>query len=771
MKHIKIIFSKELRSYFDSPVAYIYIIIFLLLNGSYFVSNLFLENVASLRLLFEATPWLLLFFGPAITMRMIAEERKGGTYETLNTKPIAIGEIVVGKFLASWFLIVGAFTPTLLYLISVSLLGPIDMGPVLGGYFGLILLGGAFIAIGMLGSAMSENQIVSFILSFIIILVLFMIDKVLIYLPLGIVSAVEYIGVQNHFTSVARGVLDSRDVVYYITLMIFALLLATSFAHKESVRSVLRFKNWDWKRELPKVGLVLIILVFVNLLNFKLFYRVDLTKDKLYTLTPTTKDELNQLEDNFLVKAYFTPNLPPPFHNHKRIVQEQLDEFRAYAPQQFHYQFINVGDDPDAEKEAVSEGMEPVSAKIIKNDEYQTKKGYAGLVFSYGDKTERLPVVQQLDHLEYYITSNMKKLLTPQAIKVGFLSGQGEATLDKMVGFRKELSKHFDTKVVNLAGGNKSVPADITILLVVAPKTRFSDKDKYQLNNYVMRGGKIAFFLNTVTVDSTTHRATIADLNITDMVENWGCALNNDLVMDATCVTITTKVDTLATSLPTDIQYPFYPVMSSYPQGNVSFRSLPAVAFTFVSSVDPKIANIKGVTGEVLLTSSNRSTKIEGEQMDTDPAQTFPDEMFTYQNIPVAAAIDGQFKSMYNIKRAVELKILKAEEADYEDPIPARSVNTRIVVVGDGDFVLDDMQHNNQNIAFASGAVDWLVDDAGLASMKMRDPSPKQFTDVSEGTKTFVKYFNFTAPPAVVVLIGLLRLMMNAARRKRHKSY
>ncbi|TAK59587.1 MAG: ABC transporter, partial [Bacteroidetes bacterium] len=100
MKHISIIFSKELRSYFDSPVAYIYIIIFLLLNGSYFVSNLFLENVASLRLLFEATPWLLLFFGPAITMRLIAEERKSGTYETLNTKPIKIGEIIVGKFFA-----------------------------------------------------------------------------------------------------------------------------------------------------------------------------------------------------------------------------------------------------------------------------------------------------------------------------------------------------------------------------------------------------------------------------------------------------------------------------------------------------------------------------------------------------------------------------------------------------------------------------------------------------------------------------------------------
>ncbi|MBI5214175.1 MAG: Gldg family protein [Ignavibacteriae bacterium] len=771
MKHINIIFKKELRSYFDSPVAYIYIIIFLLLNGSYFVSNLFLENVASLRLLFESTPWLLLFFASAITMRLIAEERKSGTYETLNTKPIKVGEIVMGKFLAAWFLILVALLPTLLYLFTVWLLGNIDIGPVFGGYFGLMLLGGAFIAIGMLGSAMSENQIVSFIISFVIILILFTIDKILIYLPLNVVSAVEYLGVVNHYASVARGVLDSRDIVYYLTVMIFSLLLATSFAHKESIRNVWRLKSFDWKREVPKLGLVLVILVFFNLLSFRIFYRVDLTREKLYTLTPTTKSLLNYLDDNFLVKAYFTPNLPPPYHNHKRIVQEQLDEFRAHSPQAFHYQFIPVADDPDAEREAISEGMEPVQTKVIKDDQYQTQKGYAGLVFSYGDKSERLPVVEQLDHLEYYITRNMKKLLVPQAHKIGILTGHGETSPEKMNAFRKELSKQYQIRTVNLSGGNKAVPEDISILLIVSPKNRFSEKDKYQLNNYVMRGGKLAMFINTVVVDSLTHRSSVIDLNLGDMIENWGCALGTDLLLDATCVTITAKVDTLATALPTDVAYPFYPLTGKFNQSNIAFKNLQPVAFTFVSTVDPKIASIRGVSGDALLTTSNRTTRMEGEQIDTDPAQIFPEDMFTLEDIPVAAALEGQFKSMYTLNRAVELKIIKEDEADYEDPIPARSQNTRIVIIGDGDFVLDAAQYGQQNIEFASTAVDWLVDDIELASMKMRDPSPKQFTDVSEGTKTFVKYFNFTAPPALIILIGFLRLMMNAARRKRHKSY
>ncbi len=340
MKHVNIILRKDLRAYFESPIAYIFIIIFLLLTGIYFVSNLFLQNVLSLRTLFEVTPFLLLFFAPAITMRLISEEKKTGTYEVLSTKPIKAGEIVVGKFLAALFLVILAMLPTLFYLLTIAIIGTVDMGPVIGGYIGLLLLGSAFIAIGVLGSTLSENQIVSFIFGFVIILMLFGIGKVLIYLPMKIVPAVEYLSVDHHISAFTRGVLDSRDIVYFLSLIVVSLLLASILVEVETVGTVLKLRSFGWKQQLPRLGLVIVILVFVNLLSFKIFTRVDLTSNKAYTLTQMTKNLLSSLDDDFLVKAYFSPDLPPPYQNHRQFVQEELDEFRAFSPGRFHYQFL-----------------------------------------------------------------------------------------------------------------------------------------------------------------------------------------------------------------------------------------------------------------------------------------------------------------------------------------------------------------------------------------------------------------------------------------------
>jgi len=155
MNNIKAIFNKELRSFFDSPVAYIVIVVFLGLLGWFFTSSLFLANVASLRTVFEMTPFFLLFFGPAMTMRLISEEKKGGTLELLVTKPIMEHEIVVGKFLATWMLFFVTLLPTLVYFLTISFLGKVDMGPIIGGYVGLMLVGGVFLALGVLGSSLT----------------------------------------------------------------------------------------------------------------------------------------------------------------------------------------------------------------------------------------------------------------------------------------------------------------------------------------------------------------------------------------------------------------------------------------------------------------------------------------------------------------------------------------------------------------------------------------------------------------------------------------
>jgi ABC-2 type transport system permease protein len=226
------IFLKELRSYFNSPVAYIVIVVFLGILGWFFTSNLFIANISSLRAVFETTPFLLLFFAPAITMRLISEEKKSGTLELLLTKPVKEYEIILGKFFAAWVLYSAALIPTLAYYLTVSVIGTLDFGPVVGGYLGLIFIGAVFISIGVFGSSITENQVVGFIVSFLIVFVLFMLDKVLFYVPASFASVLEYLSIDYHFSNIARGIIDSRDLLYYLSTSGFTLLLGSVVLQK-----------------------------------------------------------------------------------------------------------------------------------------------------------------------------------------------------------------------------------------------------------------------------------------------------------------------------------------------------------------------------------------------------------------------------------------------------------------------------------------------------------------------------------------------------------
>lgn len=221
------IFRREFRSYFNSPVAYVVIIVFLSIIGWFFTSNMFLFNVASMRVFFELVPLVFLFFVPAITMRLIAEEKKTGTLELLTTKPVLDAEIVLGKFLAAWALLAMTLLPTLLYALTMGLLGSLDPGPVISGYIGLLLMGAVYIAIGIFASSLTENQIVAFIVSFLLILALFLMDKVLMYVPEALASTMEFLSIDYHFSNIARGVIDSRDILYFASLLGFSLYLAT----------------------------------------------------------------------------------------------------------------------------------------------------------------------------------------------------------------------------------------------------------------------------------------------------------------------------------------------------------------------------------------------------------------------------------------------------------------------------------------------------------------------------------------------------------------
>ena len=223
--------KREFRTFFASPIAYVVLGGFLLLAGWLYFSTLFLAGQASLRGFFGVVPVLFVVLVPSITMRAVAEERKSGTLELLLTLPMEDWQIVLGKFLAALGMVCVGLAWTLPYPLTVAALTApgvaFDWGPVFAGYFGLVLLAGSFIGLGLWGSSLSRNQIVAFIISLVLCFAFAFVDKFAALLPESLGQALELLSVNYHFDNIARGVLDTRDLVFYLSLTTLGLVLTT----------------------------------------------------------------------------------------------------------------------------------------------------------------------------------------------------------------------------------------------------------------------------------------------------------------------------------------------------------------------------------------------------------------------------------------------------------------------------------------------------------------------------------------------------------------
>ncbi len=215
--------AKEFKDYFISPIAYIVISLFLVITGWFFFSTFFIFDRADMRGFFSLLPLIFSFVIPAVTMRLFSEEMNVGSYETLLTMPVTFADIAVGKFLAALGFTAAMLLPTLFYPFFISLVGEIDLGPVAGGYIGALLLGGAYCSLGIFASSLTRNQIVAFILGASMCFTLTIIDKMLFFFPGSVAGLVGYLGADFHFQSIAKGVIDSRDLLYFLSVMVLGL--------------------------------------------------------------------------------------------------------------------------------------------------------------------------------------------------------------------------------------------------------------------------------------------------------------------------------------------------------------------------------------------------------------------------------------------------------------------------------------------------------------------------------------------------------------------
>jgi len=226
VRNISTIARRQFASYFNGPIAYIVICAVLLVFGFFFWQTFFLYGRASVRDMFNLMPMMLLIAAPALTMGLLAEEKRNGTIEVLLTMPVKDSEVVIGKFVGVLGLYAVLLALTIPYPMSVASLGPLDWGQVMSGYFGLFLQGGAMLAIGLLASSWTESQLVALFVSIFTCFVFWILDNVVVFVPVSLTSIVEWLSFDYHLKSMARGVIDTRDLLFFLSITGFCLLFA-----------------------------------------------------------------------------------------------------------------------------------------------------------------------------------------------------------------------------------------------------------------------------------------------------------------------------------------------------------------------------------------------------------------------------------------------------------------------------------------------------------------------------------------------------------------
>ncbi len=402
-----VICSRELSALFTSPIPYIVCVVFLLAAGIRFFSTFFIIKRAELRGFFEYLPLFFCLFIPALTMRVFSEEKRSGSMETLLTLPVTPLSVVAGKYLASLVSCLMLLVPTLFYVLTCCLLGEVDAGPIVGGYIGAVLLSAAYCAIGMFSSSVTKNQIISFFISFAICAFLSFCGMFAVLMPSSLVRGIKFLCSTSHFESISRGIIDSRDIIYFLSITaLFFVLTVASITNS--------------KKKMPVLDIVLFaaILLMLNLVGGKAFVRGDLTQTKSYSLSPASRDVCATLEQPLQIKVFFSENLPPDQNSVRQYVQDMLTEYKNASGKNLTVEYFDTDKDENASM-AGGYGLQQVQIREIKDNEVGFKNVFMGLVFSYADQIECLDPVTQAGGLEYKITTSISRLIRNTNILAG----------------------------------------------------------------------------------------------------------------------------------------------------------------------------------------------------------------------------------------------------------------------------------------------------------------------------------------------------------------
>lgn len=570
------------------------------------------------------------------------------------------------------------------------------------------------------------------------------------------------------------------------------------------VRKMAMNKRNIRKNEVISLAIIVAAIIAANLLGSVLYMRIDLTTEKRYTLSDTSKEILKNIDDYIFFRVYLEGDFPADFKKLRKETKEMLDEFRAYS-RFIDYEFINPSESnnpnerTDTYKLLYQSGLNPTTLSDATRDggsqqtiiwpcaliSYREKEMPIDLLEGQNGNSREQVIEASTRSLEFKLIDAVKTMVSRKKASVAFIEGHGELNKDEVMDITRSLSKRYNVKRISIdekitSLNRRSYESDSSVLIVpnydaiiiAKPTTSFSEKDKFIIDQYIMYGGKVLWLVDPVfaTMDSLRNQSSTMgialDVNIEDQLFKYGVRLNNNLVLDYNCASIAIVTGQVGGQPQMEYyRWYYFPLLNAASENNIVSNINPVKA-DFASSIDATTSDI-GIRKTPLLKTSDYSKTsgapvlISLEMLKQRPSQ----KMFSQKGKNIAYLLEGCFESLYANRMTQQL--LDSEEIGFKD----RSIPTSMIVVADGDIIRNQFdirrgtplplgfdQYTNVtygNKDFISNAVSYLVDGEGLLSIKSREVKIRLLDARKiQNQSTVWQVINVIGPSVVIMILG-----------------
>lgn len=579
----------------------------------------------------------------------------------------------------------------------------------------------------------------------------------------------------------------------------------------------------DKKKNIKRSNIIqlflgIVILLLINIIASFIFTRLDLTSEKRYSIAPATKRMLKGLKDEVLFKVYLEGDLPPGFRRLANETKEMLDEFRAYS-NHVQYEFVDPSANPDVKERTdgykllVERGLQPSEMQVNKKGQVSQMIIFPGAIVTYGAHEVPVQLVMSqlgrnfdkalnvsVQSLEYNLASAIQKLVQPTKPQIAFIQGQGELSQLETQDAQNALSEFYNVQRVTINNKINSLSIRLTgassdklvnrfrAIIIAKPTKPFDEKDKFLIDQFIMRGGKVLWLIDPVfaSMDSlqkfNSTMGLVKNVNLEDMLFNYGVRLNTNLVMDKIAMPIPVKTGQIGDQPQFDF-FPWYyfPVLTPT-INNPIVNGLNAIKTEFISSIDTVEA--QGVKKTILLTTSPYSRIVNAPvYIDLEILKRPAEEgQFNAGPQPVAVLLEGNFVSSFMFRIPPEL----SENKDLQF-LPKSHKPTKMIVVGDGDIIKNQFQlsqgyflplgydqYTRQtfgNRDFLLNAMNYLCDESGLITVRSRELTLRMLdTTKLENNRFFWQILNVLLPIILILIFCFVKLKLRSRKYSRLKA-